>query len=71
MQLMIIMQFILGMFLINICKLFLKNSILEFNIKKMYFNYFKIESLKNKDLTVTVDLCAPLGRLIDKYAVKI
>ena len=37
----------------------------------MYFNYFKIESLKNKDLTVTVDLCAPLGRLIDKYAVKI
>ena len=37
----------------------------------MYFNYFKIESLKNKDLTVTVDLCVPLGRLIDKYAVKI
>ena len=36
----------------------------------MYFNYFKIESLENKGQSATVDFCASLGQLIDKYAVE-
>ena len=30
----------------------------------------KIESLENKDQSATVDCCASLGQLIDKYAVE-